>query len=162
MKKILVPLLFTLIPSVSNAMWVAKAEENIFDDRIAHMIGELDDKKSAISLDCNNDDVRLAYVELMEKTDIPPFPTSVLIKVDKNKLIKFSSVIEERTDKSMHVETNDINIIKDLLKQLSTARGKILVGVSFDGTDYRSSYYTDAIGAERAVKIFTDGCGIKL
>ncbi|OTA14313.1 hypothetical protein Xvie_03832 [Xenorhabdus vietnamensis] len=160
MKKLFITLLF--IPFMVNAAWITNVEESIFGDNSAVLIGELKNTKSGIVFKCDSNDLSVSYVELMDDSDIKSTPATFLMRVDSNQVVEFNTMLQRRNSDAIEARGTDREKILSLLKQLSSAKQKILAGISVDEVDYKQSFSGNSSGSAVAVNKFVKACNLNI
>ncbi|MDC9607259.1 hypothetical protein [Xenorhabdus griffiniae] len=160
MRKLFLTLFF--MPFMVNAAWITNVEESIFGDNSAILIGELKNTKSGIVFKCDSNDLSVSYVELIDDSDIRSVPATFLMKVDGNQVIEFNAMLQRRNSDAIEAKSTDREKILSLLKQLSSAKQKILAGISVDEVDYKQSFSGNASGSTVAVNKFAKACNLNI
>ncbi|MEQ5370438.1 hypothetical protein [Morganella morganii] len=160
MKKLMIILLM-MIPVISTAAWVTNAEDSIFDEKAATMLGQLS-QGSAVMLECKGDDLYIYYIEEDRNTDTESFKGNVtlLLKIDDNKPIEFNAKISRRNNEFVQVTSNESAGILNVLDELRKAKKRFMVGLTIKGTDYRMSWSGDVYNSTAATKKFIQSCAI--
>ncbi|KLU15135.1 MULTISPECIES: hypothetical protein [Xenorhabdus] len=160
MKRLLLSLFFA--SSIANAAWITNVEESIFGDNSAVLIGELKNTKSAIVFKCDSNDLSVSYVELVDDSDIKSIPATFLMRVDSNQVVEFDTTLQRRNSDAIDAKVTDREKILSLLKQLSSAKQKVLAGISVDEVDYKQSFSGNVSGSTVAVNKFAKACNLNI
>ncbi|MGV2936936.1 hypothetical protein ACIPUA_18205 [Providencia sp. AGC89] len=162
MKRLILLLLISLAPVFSQAAWMTNAEENIFGESDAMMVGELKNSKSVILFRCERDDLYFSYIEFVKDATFPSVPAELLFKVDGNSIIKLDATFRVKNANAVEVVSTDKEKILNSLQQLKVAKGKFLVGVNVESVDFKESRTGDVNNSTNAVSQFVTACHIKL
>lgn len=149
-----------MTPLLSNAAWITKVEDSIFDEKTAILFGEVS-QTSAIVIQCKGDDLYLSYIEQDTASDIAGKNVTLLIKVDDNKPIEFDAVMSRRNMDFIQATGREPYGILSVLDELRTAKKKFMVGLTIKGTDFRMSYSGNVYRSTAETNKFIKACDIK-
>ncbi|EGL8525977.1 hypothetical protein IRL25_002504 [Salmonella enterica] len=167
MKLKFIPFVIMLLASTAyaDANWGTQVDDDVFSGgKTATMIGILL-SGDAVFFECNGGDK--ITVSLVSKVDNkisfdPPVPADLFIKIDENKAVKLNALIKRRNSSFVGAESSDRNSILTLLKQLQSAKKKIIVGLSDKAGGVKNQYPGEVQNSTSSVSTFVEACKIKL
>ncbi|WP_193830326.1 hypothetical protein [Morganella morganii] len=166
MKKLLLCFMVLFMSCSASAAWESNAQDNIFGERDALLIGQLNVSSGVSLFRCSGDELSFSYVEFMKEPNFKDRPADLLFKVDGNNVIKFDAIFRVKNDKAAEAVSYDEEQIVKALKELKSATGKYLIGVNIKGSspeyDYKVSHPGNVARSTAEVNKFAKACDIKL
>ncbi|EMF8482358.1 hypothetical protein H9I31_006435 [Morganella morganii] len=166
MKKLLLCFMVLFMSCSASAAWESNAQDNIFGERDALLIGQLNVSNAVSLFRCSGDDLSFSYVEFIKDADVKDRPADLLFKVDGNSVIKFDATFGVKNNKAVEAISYDEGQIVKALKELKSANGKYLIGVNIKGAtpedDYKISHPGNIARSTAEVNKFVKACDIKL
>lgn len=158
----LVAVMFTSFSA--SAQWLTKVDDDLFTGgKKAVMLGSLSSSNSGLIFDCTKNKLSVAYVETDKTEDsVPTVAMDLIIKVDDNPINKLEASLSRRNAQSIEVAADDAEKITVVLKQLQSAKTKVLVGVQTRDGGNQSSFSGNASGSTTATNSFIKACEISL
>ncbi|WP_455424792.1 hypothetical protein [Dryocola sp. LX212] len=167
MKKYLITAVasFILIPSIVNAQWLTKTDDDLFSGgKKAMLIGSLNNSSSGIIFDCTSTTLSAAYVEMNKTTDMSgeSVPVDLIFKVDSNAAVKMDAKMMRRNDTTVQAFSENAELAKSVLKSLRDGKKKVMVGIQTTDGGNQSSLSGNVSNSTNAVNKFISACEIKL
>lgn len=168
MKKLLLSIPILLISYSASAAWTSNVEDNIFGEKDALLVGQLNVSNAVSLFRCSGDKLSFSYVEFTKDADFKSRPADLLFKVDGNSVIKFDAEFRVKNNKSVEAISYDEEKITKALSELKSSNSKYLIGVNIKGSssdpddDYKISHPGNVARSTAEVNKFVKACGIKL
>lgn len=149
---------------LSYAGWTTSIDDDLFSGgQKAVMHGTLNSPSIGLIFDCTKSDLSIAYVEQdTTSSDTGSFPVDLIIKVDGNSILKLDAALSRRNSQYLQIKSDNTDQINSILKQLQSAKSKVLVGVQTKDGGNQSSFSGSVSGSTVAVNRFVKACEIKL
>lgn len=156
---------FLLTPVLAHAQWVTNTEDDIFNDgKKATLIGTLKNTSSAIVFDCTKKELGVSYIEKDDTSDVSESSSvaEIVFKIDKNPSVAMDGSFSRRNDQYIAIAADDGDKIKTILRLISDAKGKVLIGIQGKDGGNQASFTGNASNSTNAVNKFVSACDIKL
>lgn len=159
-----ITLIAAFFSPLAHAQWLTDTEDDLFSGgKKAMMIGTLTSSSSAIIFDCSKGKLSVAYVEEDKSSDFSAdIPADLIIKIDGNTAIKLDASLSRRNAQAVQAKSDDLENITPLLKQIQSAKSKVLVGLQTKDGGNQSSFSGNVSGSTAAVDSFVKACEITL
>lgn len=127
------------------------------------LLGVLSSVGHNVVFDCSENKLMFSFLEEDNNSMLDtPIPVDLFVKIDDNEIAKLNALMMRRNSKFMSAESSDEDNIIKLLKQLRSAKKKIIVGIQDKDGENRQSYSGDVVNSTNAVSNFVKACNIKL
>ena len=161
--RVLLAAFFSMVPCLAFAAWNTLIDDDIFSGgKTALMVGEID-PGSSLAIDCKSSgEISIAYIEKSSSDDNDEGAAfRLLIKIDDQPTIEFSGRLERRNEKYIEITSSDRDLAIQAVKEIASARRKILVGVSRLDGDSKHSASAGAAGSSKAAAKLVKACNIQ-
>ncbi|OIN18270.1 hypothetical protein AO411_2003310 [Salmonella enterica subsp. enterica serovar Sarajane] len=157
-------LLTALLAPVAYADWDTQTDDDVFSGgKRAMLLGVLSSVGHNVVFDCSENKLMFSFLEEDNNSMLDaPIPVDLFVKIDDNEIAKLNALMMRRNSKFMGAESSDEDNIIKLLKQLRSAKKKIIVGIQDKDGENRQSYSGDVVNSTSAVSNFVKACNIKL
>ncbi|WP_347254118.1 hypothetical protein [Leminorella grimontii] len=166
LRKIIIKMLmiFAFVSPIAHAQWITNVDDDLFSGgKKAMMYGELNSLYSAIIFDCTKEKLSVAYIEEDKSSDaVPSISMDLIIKIDGFDAKKLHAILSRRNAQKLQIASDESETIKELLKQLKSAKSKILVGIQTNDGENQTSFSGNVSGSTAAVTRFVSACEIKI
>lgn len=166
MRKLLFCFIVLFMPCFAGAMWESNVQDNIFGERDALLVGQLNTSSAVSLFKCSGDKLSFSYVEFTKDANVKDMVADLLFKVDGNSVIKFDAMFGVKNNQAVEAISYDEGQIVKALKELKSANVKYLIGVNIKGATpeygYKVSRQGNVARSTAEVNKFVKACDIKL
>jgi hypothetical protein len=165
MKRFLFAALIVLgCSSGAHAQWLTQVEDDVLTDGKTATLTGMISFQQAIYIKCSSEgELTLAYIEKGDWTDgMSLVPVKLVFKIDDKEKVWLDASGYQHNSLFIGFKNSDGDLIRAVLKDLSTGRSKLLFGMKSDLVDINMSGSMGLDGSTKATERFAQACKLNL